>query len=196
MWSLLGLIVPLVMSLPLAVQSTEQREEPSLAQLARQAKEGRAENPSGVKVLTNSDLERMTAGNVGTGTAPPARKKASRRSEEVELTIEDWARAFDDVRLRLVIVINQITALHLKLNMLRAGLYQAGNRLQRSGVSPIVDVTFVELRQAYQEERDLREEVEQLRRDAFRSGLSWRQIDDLTGTLPESPADHLPLELE
>jgi hypothetical protein len=107
----------------------------------------------------------------------------------VELTIEDWERAFDDVRSRLVIVIDQIEALHLKLNMLRAGLLMANNGLQRSGVGLIVDVTFVKLRQAYQEERDLREEVEELRRDAFRSGLTWRQIDDLTGTLPESPVD-------
>lgn len=196
MWALLSLLVPLAMSLPLSVQSTEQREEPSLAQLARQAKEGRAENASEVRVITNADLERMTDGNVGTGKAPPPRKTASRRSEEAELTIEDWERAFDDVRSRLVIAINQIKALHLKLNMLRAGLYLAGNRFQGSGVSPIVDVTFVELRQAYQDERDLREEFEGLRRDAFRSGLTWRQIDDLTGTLPESPVDHIPLELE
>ena len=196
MWSLLSLLVPLVMSLPLPVQSTEQRGEPSLAELARQAREERAENASESKMITNADLERMTDGNVGTGKAPPPRKKAPRRSEEVELTIQDWERAFDDVRNRLVIVINQITVLQLKLNLLRAGLLEAGNGFQRSGISPIVDVTFVELRQAYQEERDLREEVEQLRRDAFRSGLSWRQIDELTGTLPELPADHFPLELE
>ncbi len=195
MWSLLSLLLPLVMSLPLPVQSTEQREEPSLAELARQAREERAENTSEVKVISNADLERMTDGNIGTGKAPP-RKKVRRRPEEVELTIEDWGRAFDDVRSRLVIVINQIRAVQLKLNILRAGFYQAGNRFQQSGISPIVDATFVELRQAYQEERDLREEIERLRRDAFRSGLLWRQIDDLTGNLPESPADYQPLEFE
>jgi hypothetical protein len=183
------------MSVPLPVQSTERTEEPSLAELARRTREGKAENTSKVDVITNADLEHMRDGNVGTGTAP-ARKRARTRPEEAELTFEDWELAFDDARTRLIIVINQIRALQVKLGLLRAGFHQAGNWFQRSGINPIVDATFVELRQAYEDESALRDEIEQLRRDAFRSGLTWRQVDDLIGTLPESPANFEPLELE
>lgn len=187
--------MPLVLSVSFPVQSTERSEEPSLVDLARRTREKKEENTSKVNVITNADLEQMRDGNVGTGTAP-ARKRVRTRPEETELTIEDWERAFDDVRTRLILVINQIKALQVKLGLLRAGFNQAGNWYQRSGVNPIVDATFVELRQAYQAESDFRDEIEKLRRDAVRSGLTWRQVDDLTGTLPESPADFKPIEFE
>jgi hypothetical protein len=195
MWRSWCLSLALILSFSSFTHANEEDEKPSLAELARRTEEAKRSNTAEVRLITNADLASMSSGRVSSGKAP-VRQKVRRRQDADEATIEDWQLAFDDARERLVIVVNQIRVLQLRLHMLRAGMYQAGGHFGRMNLGALVDVTFVELREAYQDESDLRDEIEQLRKDAFRSGLTWRKIDELTGELPESPTDYLPEDLD
>ncbi len=111
-------------------QENKETKEPSLAELARQERERRAQLKE-VLIITNANLKRVGGGFVSTAAGPEAKTAATEGEEGTEGEAEEnnsekaetdpavWEGRFGETRLDLKNAVNRDLVLQLKMNDLR-----------------------------------------------------------------------------
>ncbi len=103
-------------------QDNQETKAPSLAELARQQRERRAQLKEGL-VITNANLKRVGGGLVSIATGPETEategEEGAEDSEKAETDAAVWERRFSEARLNLKTTVNRDLVLQLKMNDLR-----------------------------------------------------------------------------
>ncbi len=174
-------------------QENKETEKPSLAQLARQERERRAQLEA-VLVITNANLKRVGGGFVSTSEGPEA-KTAATEGEEVTEGEEDtseqadadpaaWEGRFNETRLNLKSAVNRDLVLQLKMNDLR-NQYLSGSGTNQAKIQQQLLETQQEIEKNAGNVRSARQEMDELQGEAQKEGIPDDKIMGLVGDLPQ-----------
>ncbi len=174
-------------------QENEEMNEPSLAELARQERERRAQLQE-VPVITNANLKRLGGGFVSTSAGPGAKTVATEGTEEGEAGAEEtseeaedpavWEGRFGEARLNLKNAVNRDLVLQLKMNDLR-NEYLSGNGTNQGRIQQQLLETQQEIEKNSQNVQTARQAVDSLQGEAQEQGIPDDKIIDLVGELPQ-----------
>ncbi len=179
----------------------QQKEQPSLLDLAKRERDRRTHSDESVPVLRNEDLSRLKSARVVTSQAPRGKPGPGQEaSEEVAepatlgeeaaaaevLDLDYWRAAFDEAKLGLQNAINRRMVLELRMNNLRNAYLQTADGSTRERIESELNQTYLEIGQAREDEKAALQVVQELDRQASKAGLTPGQIRDLVGELPES----------
>lgn len=194
-----GLIIILLLaSKPLwGAQETQEKKQPlSLAELARQEKERRAQSQEDARLIRNADLGSLKKALVTTGGGVKHATRGSRSAEEGDEDAEDpestepdmefWTSAFQAARLNVQNSVNRRMVLELRMNTLRNAYLQQADGTTRERIEAELAQTYQEVGQSREDEKAARQAVDELELQARNAGLTPGQVRDLIGELPES----------
>lgn len=181
-------------------------KSPSLADLARAARERRQHSDKSVRTITNADLSGLKA-NVTTSTAP---SPAAEPDAEVQAAgepdaaadsgaddglspeeLQKWKEAFDEARLNLRNAVSEGLVLQLRMNNLRNAFLRQSDGATQERIQGQLQETLDQMGRNRKAQDDARAAINRLQSDARAAGLSQAKIRELTGTLPEPPPDIL-----
>ncbi len=182
----------------------QEAKSPSLAELAKAAKDRRQHSNKTVRTITNADLSGLKA-NVTTSTAPTPAAPASDEDQAAaepdaagpdgdELSPEElkkWKEAFDEARVNLSNAVSEGLVLQLRMNNLRNAYLRQSDGTTQERVQAQLRQTMQAIETNRQAQREARAAIDQLQRDARAAGLSQAKIRELTGTLPAPPPEIL-----
>ena len=174
-------------------QENEETKEPSLAELARQERERRAQLKE-VPVITNANLRRLGGGFVSTAAGPEAETEATEgeegaeakenNSEKAETEPTVWEGRFGEARLNLKNAVNRDLVLQLKMNNLR-NQYLSGNGTNKARIQQQLLETQQEIEKNAQSVQSARQAMDALQDDAQKEGIPDDKITHLVGELPQ-----------
>ena len=179
-------------------EQTTEKKAPSLAELAKQERERRAQNPAPVRVIQNGDLRSMGGARVSTAVTPKPAAKATAEEEaageagaeavtkEGPEDTQFWMNAFQQAKAGLETAVNKRMVLELRMNNLRNTYLNTSDGATREKIQQDLAQTYQELGQAREDEKAAREAIRELERQATRVGLKPGQIRDMVGELPEA----------
>ncbi len=157
-------------------QDNRETKEPSLAELARQERERRAQLNE-VLVITNANLRRVGGGLVSIATGPEGEEGAE-DSEKAETDPADWAGRFTETRLDLKTAVNQDLVLQLKMNDLR-NQSLSGSGTSRARIQQQLLETQQEIEKNARDVRSARRAMDALQSEAEKEGVSGDKTTDL-----------------
>jgi len=200
--TMVRIIVIILLSLPsfLLAQESEPKKEPTLAELAQEQREKTQATTQPVRLITNEDLGGMRGARVVT--ADSSRSSRSRRqavkesldgsegeataaAEADPSTMEYWEPAFKEAVDNLKYAANASLVLELRINNFRNGYFREEDGVRRQVLYAEIANSVEQLIESRKEEREAREAVAQLQRDAEKAGLVRGEVRELTGKLPE-----------
>ncbi len=176
-------------------QENKETKEPSLAELARQERERRAQLKE-VLVITNANLKRVGGGFVSTAAGPGAETAATEGEEGAEAEAEEnnsekvetdpavWEGRFGEARLNLKNAVNRDLVLQLKMNDLR-NQYLSGSSTNQARTQQQLLETQQEIEKNAQDVRSARQAMDALQEEAQKEGIPDDQIIGLVGELPQ-----------
>jgi len=176
-------------------QENKETKEPSLAELARQERERRAQLKE-VLVITNANLKRVGGGFVSTAAGPGAETAATEGEEGAEAEAEEnnsekaetdpavWEGRFGETRLNLKNAVNRDLVLQLKMNDLR-NQYLSGSSTNQARIQQQLLETQQEIENNAQDVRSARQAMDALQEVAQKEGIPDNQIIGLVGKLPQ-----------
>ena len=174
-------------------QENEETKELSLAELARQERERRAQLKE-VPVITNANLRRLGGGFVSTAAGPEAETEATEgeegaeakenNSEKAETEPTVWEGRFGEARLNLKNAVNRDLVLQLKMNNLR-NQYLSGNGTNKARIQQQLLETQQEIEKNAQSVQSARQAMDALQDDAQKEGIPDDKITHLVGELPQ-----------
>ncbi len=176
-------------------QANEETKEPSLAELARQERDRRAQLEE-VPVITNANLKRLGGGFVSTAASPAAETGATEGEEgdEVEAKENDsekaetdpavWEDRFGETRLNLKNAVNRDLVLQLKMNDLR-NQYLSGSGTRQAKIQQQLLETQQEIEKNATNVRSARQAMDELQVEAQKEGILDDKITGLVGELPQ-----------
>ncbi len=169
-------------------QDDEGTKEPSLAELARQERERRAQLEE-VPLITNATLKRMGGGRVSTAAGPETEATEGEEgaeeigSEQAENDPAVWEGRFDESRLNLKNAVNRDLVLQLKMNDLR-NQYLSGSGASQSRIQQQLLETQQEIENNQQDVKSARQAMDTLQDEAQKEGVPGDTINGLVGELP------------
>lgn len=197
---LLLLLVPGSVLAQDAGERPAEKKTPSLAELARQSRQRSLEAKTPARRFTNADLARLQGANVSTSSGP-APVTAESPDESVEggesesglspEELEKWRKAFEEARLELQKAVNEGLVLQLRMNNLRNAFLRQSDGATQQRVQAQLQETFDRIEANKREQRQARDEIAKLQREARAAGLSRDTVEQLTGQLPSEPPDIL-----
>ena len=176
-------------------QENKETKEPSLAELARQERERRAQLKE-VLVITNANLKRVGGGFVSTAAGPGTETAATEGEEGAEAEAEEnnsekaetdpavWEGRFGETRLNLKNAVNRDLVLQLKMNDLR-NQYLSGSSTNQARIQQQLLETQQEIENNAQDVRSARQAMDALQEVAQKEGIPDNQIIGLVGKLPQ-----------
>ncbi len=176
-------------------QENKETKEPSLAELARQERERRAQLKE-VLVITNANLKRVGGGFVSTAAGPGAETAATEGEEWAEAEAEEnnsekaetdpavWEGRFGETRLNLKNAVNRDLVLQLKMNDLR-NQYLSGSGTNQARTQQQLLETQQEIERNAKDVRSARQAMDALQEEAQMEGIPDNQIIGLVGQLPQ-----------
>ncbi len=197
---MIRIIVILFLSLPsfLLAQESEPKKEPSLVELAQKEREKRQAATEPVRLITNADLRDMRGARVVTTkssrssrgrrqavTESPEGSEGTETDELDPSTLEYWEPAFREAVENLKYAANASLVMELRINNVRNAYFVEEDGVRRQAIHAEIAKSVEQLIQSREEEKEAREAVAELRRDAAKAGLAPGEIRELTGKLPE-----------
>jgi len=176
-------------------QANEETKEPSLAELARQERDRRAQLEE-VPVITNANLKRLGGGFVSTSASPGAETEATEGekgdeaegkendSEQAETDPAVWEERFGETRLNLKNAVNRDLVLQLKMNDLR-NQYLSGSNTNQGRIQQQLLETQQEIEKNATDVRTARQAMDELQGEAQKDGIPDDKINGLVGELPQ-----------
>ncbi len=174
-------------------QENKETKEPSLAELARQERERRAQLKE-VLVITNANLKRVGGGFVSTAAGPEAKTAATEGEEGAEAEENDsekeetdpavWGGRFGETRLNLKNAVNRDLVLQLKMNDLR-NQYLSGSGTNQATIQQQLLETQQEIEKNAKDVQSARQAMDELQSEAQKEGIPDDQITGLVGELPK-----------
>jgi hypothetical protein len=188
------LVLLLVPAWSFAQENDEETKEPSLAELARQERERRAQLQK-VPVITNANIKRTGGGLVSTAAGPGAETEApegeegakaeENTTEKAETDPAVWDGRFGEARLNLKNAVNRDLVLQLKMNDLR-NEYLSGNGPNRGKIQQQLLETQQDIEKNSQNVKTARQEMDTLQGEAAEEGVAEDRISNLVGESPAS----------
>lgn len=190
----------LALVLTAAVFAQERPSKKSLAELAEETRNKK--NYSGkVRVITNSDLKHLTA-NVSTGgrtepvnaspdhpaNAPGEESGPSDPTLSAE-ELQELKADFDDARAELKMAVNEGLVLQLRMNQVRNAYLNRSDGAMQQRLQALMAETDQRIEGNRQAQEAAREAVKKLQEKARKAGLTSREIEELTGKLPEASVE-------
>ncbi len=174
-------------------QENKETKEPSLAELARQERERRAQLKE-VLVITNANLRRVGGGFVSIAAGPEAETEATEgeegaeaeenNSEKAETDPAVWEGRFGEARINLKNAVNRDLVLQLKMNDLR-NQYLSGSGTNQARIQQQLLETQQEIEKNAINVRSHRQAMDALQEEAEKEGISGDKITGLVGKLPQ-----------
>ncbi len=178
-------------------QENKETKEPSLAELARQERERRAQLEE-ILIITNANLKRVGGGFVSTAAGPEAETTATEGEEgaEGEVEAEDnnsekaetdpavWEGRFGETRLNLKNAVNRDLVLQLKMNDLR-NQYLSGSGTSQAKIQQQLLETQQDLEKNAKDVQSARQAMDELQSEAHNEGIPDDPITGLVGELPQ-----------
>ena len=189
------LLVSLLLPAWSFAQENEESKGSSLAELARQERERRAQLQE-ITIITNANLKRLGGGFVSTAAGPEAETEATEGEEGAEGEAEEtnsekaesdpavWEGRFGETRLNLKNAVNRDLVLQLKMNDLR-NQYLGGSGTNKSKIQQQLLETQQEIEKNGQDVRSARQAMDTLQSEAEKEGIPNDQIIGLVGELPQ-----------
>ena len=175
-------------------QEDNETKEPSLADLARQERERRAQLKE-ILVITNANLKRVGGGLVSTAAGPEAKTAATEgeegaeaeenNSENAETDPAVWEERFGERRLDLKNAVNRDLVLQLKMNDLR-NQYLSGSGTSQARIQQQLLETQQEIEKNAQDVRSARKAMDAIQGEAQKEGIPDDKIIGLVGELPKN----------
>ncbi|MFQ5741653.1 MAG: hypothetical protein ACE5JX_21860 [Acidobacteriota bacterium] len=184
----------LVALLSCGVLAQEPKQEPSLVELARQARQKQAKLEKQPPVLTNADLRRLQGAKVTTGTAPPpptpamaeaARAGAPASGDLSGQDLEQFRAGLAEAGLNLKNTLNQGLVLQLRMNNLQNAYLSESDGSTRQHFQAQLQQTLQQISQNKRSQTQARKVLEAMQKNARASGLPLRMIKKLTGKIPK-----------
>ncbi len=173
-------------------QEDNETKEPSLADLARQERERRAQLKE-ILVITNANLKRVGGGRVSTAAGPEAKTAATEgeegaeaeenNSENAETDPAVWEERFGERRLDLKNAVNRDLVLQLKMNDLR-NQYLSGSGTSQARIQQQLLETQQEIEKNSKNVQSARKAMDALQGEAQKEGVPDDTIIGLVGELP------------
>ena len=186
------LLVLLLVPTWIFAQENKETKEPTLAELARQERERRAQLKE-ILIITNANLKRVGGSFVSTATGPEAKTAATEgeegaeagenSSEKAETDPADWEGRFTETRLNLKNAVNRDLVLQLKMNDLR-NQYLSGSGTSQARIQQQLLETQQEIEKNATDVRSARQAMDTLQGKAQKEGVSNDQMIGLVGELP------------
>ncbi len=178
-------------------QENKETKEPSLAELARQERERRAQLEE-ILIITNANLKRLGGGFVSTAAGTAAETAATEGKERAEAEVEAeennsekaetdpavWERRFGETRLNLKNAVNRDLVLQLKMNDLR-NQYLSGSGTSQAKIQQQLLETQQEIEKNATDVQSARQAMDELQSEAQKEGIPNDQIIGLVGDLPK-----------
>ena len=159
------LLVLLLVPTWIFAQENKETKEPTLAELARQERERRAQLKE-ILIITNANLKRVGGGFVSTAAGPEPKNAVTEgeegteaeenSSEKVETDPAVWEGRFGEARLDLKNAVNRDLVLQLKMNDLR-NQYLSGSGTNQSRIQQQLLETQQEIEKNAQNVRSARQ---------------------------------------
>ncbi len=177
-------------------QENKETKGPSLAELARQERERRAQLEE-ILIITNANLKRVGGGFVSTAAGPEAETTATEGEEGAEGEVEAeennsekaetdpavWEGRFGETRLNLKNAVNRDLVLQLKMNDLR-NQYLSGSGTNQGRIQEQLLETQQEIEKNAQDVKSARQAMDELQSEAQKEGIPNDKIIGLVGELP------------
>ncbi len=177
-------------------QENKETKGPSLAELARQERERRAQLEE-ILIITNANLKRVGGGFVRTAAGPEAETTATEGEEGAEGEVEAeennsekaetdpavWEGRFGETRLNLKNAVNRDLVLQLKMNDLR-NQYLSGSGTNQGRIQQQLLETQQEIEKNAQDVKSARQAMDELQSEAQKEGIPNDKIIGLVGELP------------
>ena len=176
-------------------QENKETKEPSLAELARQERERRAQLEE-ILIITNANLKRVGGGFVSIAAGPAAETAATEGEEGAEAEAEEnnsekaetdpavWEGRFGETRLNLKNAVNRDLVLQLKMNDLR-NQYLSGSGTSQARIQQQLLETQQEIEKNAKDVQSARQAMDALQDEAQKEGIPNDTIIGLVGELPQ-----------
>jgi len=175
-------------------QENEETKEPSLAELARQERERRAQLEE-ILIITNANLKRVGGGFVSTAAGPQPETAVTEGEEGAEAEAEEndsekaetdpavWEGRFGETRLNLKNAVNRDLVLQLKMNDLR-NQYLSGSGTNQGKTQQQLLETQQAIEKNAKDVQAARQAMDELQSEAQKEGIPDDKIIGLVGELP------------
>lgn len=173
---------------PAEAQQEKEEKEPSLAEIARKTREGKAGRQEPVRVITNADLQTLDRARVSTsasvsaeGETEEAPEAAETPASPMEADLGFWREAFREARLDLKQVLTRGMVLQLRMNNLRNAFFNTHDGSTQALIQAQMDDTLRQIEENREETEKARQALQETEIEAQRAGLPPGLIRDLMG---------------
>jgi hypothetical protein len=181
------------------------KDEPSLVDLSKQARERKAKTEKPARLITNADLTRYQNAPVSISKSDETEEEAAegdnKDKEKEQKTVEGaegegqpeakvkdmafWTSAFEEARLNYKNAVNRGLVLQLRLNNLVNSFYREDDGTTQGMLQQQMETTREEIEKNKTEIAEARKVIDRLQREARDAGLEESTIIELVGQLPD-----------
>ena len=181
------------------------KDQPSLADLSKQARERKAKVDKPAKLITNADLAKYQNAPVSMSKSDEAEEEADGEKAEKkdkdqktgegaegegqpEAKVKDmafWTTAFEEARMNYKNAVNKGLVLQLRLNNLVNAFYREDDGSAQGMIQQQMETTREEIEKNKTEIAEAQKVIDRLRQEAGDAGLEQATITELVGQLPE-----------
>lgn len=188
------------------------KDQPSLVDLSKEARERKAKTERPARLITNADLTKYQNApvSISRSDAIDEEEAAEKAAENADKTdkgkdqktgegaegegqpeaaqVKDaafWKTAFEEARLNYKNAVNRGLVLQLRLNNLVNAFYREDDGSAQGMIQQQMETTRQEIEKNKTEVEEARKLIDRLRREARDAGLEQAAITDMIGELPE-----------
>ncbi len=181
------------------------KDQPSLADLSKEARERKAKTEKPARLITNADLARYQNAPVSISKSDEAEEegdaaKADNKGKDQktgegaegegqpEAKVKDmafWTSAFEEARMNYKNAVNRGLVLQLKLNNLLNSFYREDDGSTQDLLQQQMEATRQELEKNKTEVAEAQKIIDRLQKEAQDAGLEHAAIVDMIGELPD-----------
>ena len=181
------------------------KDQPSLADLSKEARERKAKTEKPARLITNADLARYQNAPVSISKSDEAEEegdaaKADNKGKDLktgegaegegqpEAKVKDeafWKSAFEEARMNYKNAVNRGLVLQLRLNNLVNAFYREDDGSAQGMIQQQMETAREELAKNKTEVEEARKLIDRLQKEALDAGMEQAAISQLIGELPE-----------
>jgi len=181
------------------------KDQPSLADLSKQARERKAKTDKPARLITNADLATYQNAPVSMSKSDEAEEeedaeKAEKKGKgqktgegaegegQPEAKVKDeafWTTAFEEARINYKNAVNRGLVLQLKLNNLVNSFYREDDGSTQGMIQQQMEATREEIEKNKTEIAEAQKIIDRLQQEAREAGLEQAAIGEMIGQLPE-----------
>jgi len=184
------------------------KDQPSLVDLSKEARERKAKTEKPARLITNADLTKYQNAPVSISKSDAVEEEANAEKSEKtgkeqktgegaegegqpEAKVNDvafWKSAFEEARMNYKNAVNRGLVLQLRLNNLVNAFYREDDGSTQGLIQQQMEAARQEIEKNKAEVEEARNLIDRLRKEAGDAGLDQPTITEMIGELPEPAA--------